>query len=70
MQHPVFLEFLINARRNVQNQYFTLAEPETFDHANLAQNAAERRQLKTTAEMLDNLIGIDKFMRDKVEATK
>ena len=65
---PAFTEFLVDAKKSIELQYFNLPEPETFEAADMAKNYAEKRQLKAAANVIDNLLGIDKYMRDKTDS--
>lgn len=65
MSTPAFTDFLIQAKKNIEKRYFDLPEPATFEHAELAANSAARRQFKSSAGVIDDLLAIDSFMRER-----
>ncbi len=65
---PQFIDFITNTKNLVQQQYFDLPEPETFELADMSKHYAGKRQLKAIIEVLDNLLAINNFMQQKTES--
>ena len=43
---PAFTDFLVEAKKSIELQYFNLPEPETFEAADMAKNYAEKNNIK------------------------
>jgi len=65
LETPIFIEFLVGVKKYIEQQYYNIPEPEDFEQHTMAQHITAKRQLKSAAAVIDDLLGIDGYMRNK-----
>lgn len=62
---PIFTEFLIEVKAQIEKTYLDFPEPADFETPTMAGHLAEKRQLKSSINVINNLLAINNYMANK-----